>query len=210
VTKPNDNRKFVGLVQIVEPEGMSIISDIDDTIKHSDVLDKKELIANTFFRDFKAVSGMAKAYQRWADKGAAFHYVSASPWQLYPSLKEFVEKSHFPQGELYLRYFRIKEKSFFKFFRSSEDYKIKTIETIIRRFPKRKFVLIGDSSEKDPKVYGKMAKRFPDQVAHIFIRNAKKDDSPGNGNKHSDVFKDLPKTLSTVFDSHEALLDYAI
>ncbi|KAL6063031.1 nucleolar DEAD-box protein required for synthesis of 60S ribosomal subunit [Balamuthia mandrillaris] len=45
--------------------GLSVISDIDDTIKVSHVADKKLLMQNTFMRPFEAVPGMARLYQRW-------------------------------------------------------------------------------------------------------------------------------------------------
>lgn len=47
-----------GIIRLIEPrEGISVISDVDDTIKISEVLDKVRLIANTFIYAFKAVPG---------------------------------------------------------------------------------------------------------------------------------------------------------
>jgi phosphatidate phosphatase APP1 len=37
-------------------------------------------------------------------------------------------------------------------------------------FPERRFVLVGDSGEKDPEVYSKLAARFPERVVAILIR----------------------------------------
>ncbi len=39
------------------------------------------------------------------------------------------------------------------------------------RFPKRRFILIGDSGEKDPEVYREIQRRFPAQVQEIMIRD---------------------------------------
>jgi len=54
-----DNKDQVtGIIRLIEPRhGISIISDIDDTIKISEVLDKVRLIANTFIYPFKPVPG---------------------------------------------------------------------------------------------------------------------------------------------------------
>lgn len=54
-----DNNDLVkGLIRLIEPrEGISVISDIDDTIKISEVLDKVRLLANTFIHPFKPVPG---------------------------------------------------------------------------------------------------------------------------------------------------------
>jgi phosphatidate phosphatase APP1 len=46
-----------GKIHLLERTGLSIISDIDDTIKISEVLDKVRLIANTFIHGFRVVEG---------------------------------------------------------------------------------------------------------------------------------------------------------
>jgi len=46
-----------GKVFLLERQGLSIISDIDDTIKISEVLDKIRLVANTFIHGFRVVEG---------------------------------------------------------------------------------------------------------------------------------------------------------
>jgi len=40
VTRTNDSRRFHGKIQLIEKQGISVISDIDDTIKISEVQDK--------------------------------------------------------------------------------------------------------------------------------------------------------------------------
>ncbi|KPJ91927.1 MAG: hypothetical protein AMJ53_10435 [Gammaproteobacteria bacterium SG8_11] len=170
--KSGDSRKFVGESQLLPPEGVSVISDIDDTIKDSRVADKKELLKNTFLKEFHAVPGMSGAYQQWQAQGAAFHYLSSSPWQLYPALSEFIRDNQYPKGDFYLRLFRIKDKSFYELFASPFEYKTNTLEGIINRYPQRKFVLVGDSTESDAEVYSYIAKKYPQQIIKIFIRNA--------------------------------------
>ncbi len=50
--------KAKGIIRLIEPrQGLFIISDIDDTIKISEVLDKVRLIANTFIHPFQPVPG---------------------------------------------------------------------------------------------------------------------------------------------------------
>ncbi len=160
----------LGTVQLIPPEGVSVVSDIDDTIKISQVLDGRELLKNTFLRPFPAVPGMADAYTEWAGSGVAFHYVSASPWQLYPALSEFVGEKGFPGGSLHLRIFSLRKEDRIDFFGPSEEYKIETISGLLGSYPSRRFILVGDSGEKDPEVYGNIARSFPGQVLHIFIR----------------------------------------
>ena len=62
------------------------------TVKVSNVLNKRELLANTFLREFTPIEGMAALFRRWGRAhGAVFHYVSASPWQLQPELQAFLQ-----------------------------------------------------------------------------------------------------------------------
>lgn len=46
-----------GKIHLLERQGLSIVSDVDDTIKVSEVLDKMRLVANTFIHKFKVVEG---------------------------------------------------------------------------------------------------------------------------------------------------------
>lgn len=163
--------KVVGQTQVVPPKGLSVISDIDDTIKISGVLDKKVLLENTFLKEFKPVPGMSRLYHRWELEGAVFHYVSASPWQLYPELAKLLSTERFPRGSISLRSFRVKDRTFFNLFTSPEKSKVPIIESILARYPLRKFILVGDSGEKDPEVYGEIARSHKEQVLKIFIRN---------------------------------------
>ncbi len=167
---PDDNRQFLSEVQLIPKRGLSVISDIDDTIKISEVLDKKKLIRNTFAEPFLASPGMPEFYRHLNEKGAYFHYVSASPWQLYPSLKRFM-KNHYPKGTISLRKFRVKDSSLIDFFKPSSDYKLTKIRDIIERYPKHQFILIGDNGEHDPEVYNIIAKEFPNNIQAVYIRD---------------------------------------
>lgn len=158
-----------GQVQLVPEKGVSVISDIDDTIKISQVTNKRELVRGLFFDDYHPTPGMPEFYQQLSLAGACFHYVSASPWQLYPSLAPFLDK-YFPFGCLSQRHFYVGDKSFVRFFRSSVKYKTDTVSSLIERYPQRKFILIGDSGENDPEVYLDIAGKYQQQVTGIFIR----------------------------------------
>ena len=68
ITDAETAGQFAGQVQLIPQTGMSIISDIDDTIKCSDVADRRRLLRNTFLRRFQSVSGMASLYQRWVPR----------------------------------------------------------------------------------------------------------------------------------------------
>jgi phosphatidate phosphatase APP1 len=166
----NDSRDFGGGLRLLASGGISVISDIDDTVKESNVLDRDALLANTFLRPYRAVPGMPELYAAWGDQGVIVHYVTGSPWQLYPGLWGFLEDHRFPGAEIQMRHLRLKDSSAVRFFRDPRRYKSDRIRTILRRFPGREFVLVGDSGERDPEIYAAMAREFPDRVRGIFIR----------------------------------------
>lgn len=170
--KTDDVREFHGRIFPMAEEGISIISDLDDTIKVTEVRDRKKMLHNTFASEFRAVPGMATQYQKMAtEHNVSFHYVSASPWQLFEPLNRFVVSNGFPAGTFELKPFRWKDRSFFSLFSSPEKYKPGVIEPLLQQFPKRVFVLIGDSGERDPEIYGALARKYPEQIFRILIRD---------------------------------------
>jgi len=158
-------------VRLIAPRGISVISDIDDTIKASYVWKKRKLIRTTFTRVWKTTRGLPAVYQQWAAAGAPFHYVSTTPWQLYPSLAQFAQRVGYPPGTFHLKRLRWKDRSFFDLFAKADKYKPRLLEPILERFPDRRFVLVGDSGENDPEIYGALARRRGEQIAAILIRN---------------------------------------
>ena len=203
VTRPDDRREFHGVVQLVRPTGMSVISDIDDTIKVTEVRDKKKLINNTFFQPFRAVDGMAATYREWADSGAQFHFVSSSPWQLYEPLSQFMRDAGFPEATFHLKRFRIKDRSFLKLFADPLKTKEQVIAPILETYPKRHFVLVGDSGEKDPEVYGVMARKYSQQIQRVYIRDVTGESA--DATRYRDAFKDVPAEKWRVFDDPQTL-----
>lgn len=169
--RPRDGRVFVGRALALAPEGLSVITDIDDTIKVTNVRNRKEMLENTFLRPFQAVPGMAETYRLLADRKAALHYVSASPWQLYPPLADFVRDAGFPAGTFHLKPVRLVDSSLLDLVRPQEAFKTGQIEALFKAFPRRRFLLVGDSGEQDPEIYGSLARKHGEQVRAIWIRN---------------------------------------
>jgi phosphatidate phosphatase APP1 len=159
-----------GRIQCIADEGLSVISDIDDTVKITDVARRRELLANTFLREFAAVPGMADLYRRLHDAGSVFHYVSASPWQLAKSLGDFFGAAGLPEGSMHLKLFRLKDSTPLGRLPSRKRSKKRVIERIMADFPRRRFVLVGDSGERDPEVYASIARRHPGRVVTVAIR----------------------------------------
>ncbi|QDT47360.1 hypothetical protein Pan258_13940 [Symmachiella dynata] len=207
VTRTSDLRRFVGRAYLVPPTGLSIISDIDDTIKHSEVTDAEAVLENTFLFQFQTAPGMPQLYRDCASKGIAFHYVSGSPWQLYLPLLEFFDAEKIPRGSFALKHFRLKNPSTAAdMLRSPQEAKLNAIEQILDAYPQRRFLLIGDSGEKDPEIYSATAQSHPEQVVGIFIRNVTNDQL--SDTRFLNVTKGLEKIPFRLFtDPKELSLD---
>ncbi len=188
----SEGHSGIGFVRLIEPTGLSVISDIDDTIKITGIPEGEEVVLrNTFFRNFTAAPCMAEMYRGFGDN-TAFHYVSGGPWQMYGPLAEFLfsEPAGFPRGSIHMKNVRTNpfEKESYQDIwilvangsqQATFDQKVSQITTLLNRFPGRDFVLVGDSGEKDPEVFREIRQEFPSQIREIIIRVVT-DDSAGD------------------------------
>lgn len=198
----------VGCVHLVADSGLSVISDIDDTIKVTNVADRRELLRNTLLREFAAVDGMPEVYRRWRRAGVDFHYVSSSPWQLSDCLCRFLGTAGLPAGSMHLKLFRLKDSTPLGRLPSRKRGKRRVIERILGDFPERRFVLVGDSGERDPDIYAAVAQRRPAQVAGILIREVPARASRAKVRERLvRLSRRLPAGCLTVFESAEELSD---
>jgi phosphatidate phosphatase APP1 len=177
--------------------GVSVLSDIDDTVKVSEVRDTRALLERTFLRAFEPVDGAAARYRAWERAGATFHYVSASPWQLHAPLAGFLAEAGFPRGTLHLREFRLKDRSALSMFDDAEAVKRPQLEALLESFPERRVVLVGDSGERDPETYGALARAHPGRVLLVAIRDVTGE--PRTDPRYEEAFRDLPDALWVLF-----------
>lgn len=158
-------------VNYVSPYGVGLISDIDDTIKHTGVTgDKRSMFRNVFIHDVKSwvIDGVPLWYKTLHDVADVdFFYVSNSPIQTFPILKSYI-CTNYPPGPIFLKQY---SGNFFStIMTSSANRKIEPIMNILRDFPKKKFILVGDSGEHDLEAYTTTALQFPNQILAIYIR----------------------------------------
>jgi phosphatidate phosphatase APP1 len=168
-----------GEVRIVsQGEKRIIVSDIDDTIliSHSTTTLPKlrlMLFKNAHTRSpFKGVTSFYSALEKGSNKNAfyPFFYVSSSEWNLYDLLEDFFDHNRLPKGVFMLRKL---EHSIYKFWKSgsgTHEHKYEKIKFLMELFKNQKFILIGDSGQKDPKIYNRLAHDFPGRIETIYIR----------------------------------------
>jgi len=194
-----------GQVRLLGRKGVSIISDIDDTLKHSYVACKRTLLCNTFLKPFETIPGMAGLFRAWSETGAAFHYVSSSPWQLYQHLADHLAVEGFPAGSFHLRAFRLRDHLLRRLLMLRRSGKLSVIRSLVKTFPERQFLLVGDSGEHDPEVYGAISRRFPRQVAGVFIRQLA--GGRDSRRRYAKAFRGVDPQLVRLFADAEELAD---
>jgi phosphatidate phosphatase APP1 len=170
--------KSTGKVFIPNSTQYAFISDIDDTllISHSSSsLKKLRLLFIRNPRSRKPFEDVVKHYQLLSLAHTdplipnPFFYVSSSEWNLYEYLTEFFLHNELPEGVLLLN----KLKQFYQLFKtgkSNHELKFQRISRILDSFPKQKFVLLGDNSQRDPELYKALANHYPDKIHAIYIR----------------------------------------
>ncbi|KIW18659.1 hypothetical protein PV08_02948 [Exophiala spinifera] len=158
-------------VVVTESKGISLISDIDDTIKHSAIASgAREIFKNTFIRELGdlTIKGVKEWYAKLASMGVNLHYVSNSPWQLYPLLRSYFALAGLPAGSIHLKQYSGMLQGIFE---PAAERKRGTINRLMNDFPDRKFILVGDSGEADLEVYTDVVLEYPRRILGVFIRD---------------------------------------
>ncbi len=154
-----------------------VISDIDDTIVPTGATRLWEMLKTTFLGNAHTrlpFSGVAEFYQAMA-KGTdgvesnPFFYVSSSPWNIYDFLMEFLDVHGIPKGPLMLRDIGLSREQFIA--GSHQAHKLLQVEKIFDVETQLRFILIGDSGQKDPEIYLQVIRDYPDRVKMVYIRN---------------------------------------
>lgn len=175
----NEDLSATQPVKVTEPRGVSLISDIDDTIKKSNISSgAREIFRNTFIRDLRdlTVEGVQEWYTDMHKHNVMFHYCSNSPWQLFPVLASFFKLGGLPPGSLHLKQYSGMLQGIFE---PVAERKKGTLTRLLSDFPERKFLLVGDSGEADLEVYTDLAVAHPGRILAVFIRDVTTTERPG-------------------------------
>lgn len=157
-----------------------LVSDVDDTVLWSEVNDKRRLLQHSLMENSlqrRGFAGTAAFYRSLAaldrhPAQASWFYLSASPQQLGPPIRAFMQREGLPDGVLLLKMFAWRGGDPWL---DQKRYKTAVLETLLRDFPGRQFILIGDDGEHDPEIYRDLASRYPERIALTLIRRVNPD-----------------------------------
>jgi phosphatidate phosphatase APP1 len=182
-------------VQVLVPgkdARFGVVSDIDDTILETGVQRVARMIQQTFTGSALTRTPFPGAPELYRDLAAGanpFFYVSSSPWNLHAFLVAFLRHHDFPPGPVLLRDLLGTP--------AGREPKHGRIREVLDLHPGLKFVLIGDSGEKDPAVYADIASSHPERILAVYIREVRLDPDDGRVERVSDAWShDVPFVLA--------------
>lgn len=152
--KPLQNL-LVALLLFISPLAYSqilLVSDIDDTLKNSHVLDRSEMIANSIRTDV-VFKGLPLAYKAISLSHPQIHfaYVSNALEIISKDFhQKFLKDNQFPKGSVHFR------ESLF-----DQNHKFNTISALIKKENPEYIILVGDNGERDVEIYDALKKAFP-------------------------------------------------
>lgn len=199
---------------LVPPEtgDLIVVSDLDDTVIHTDATNLLKMVRNTVFGNSHTrmpFPGVAPFYRALAlgDDDAprnGLFYVSSSPWNLYEALLDFLEVNRIPPGPLFLSDWGLSRTQLVT--AAHGEHKGGAIRELFALYPERRFVLIGDSGQEDPEIYAQAVAEHPDRVAAIYIRNLPLEDveRPDTVRRLAEEVEAAGSTLLLVDTTYEA------
>ncbi|KAF8142301.1 hypothetical protein K438DRAFT_2114487 [Mycena galopus ATCC 62051] len=183
-------------------DGFGVISDIDDTVKISHTLDKLQLAQATLIDTPVPVAGMPEVYASLAKSlnSPQFIFVSASPFQLYPFLRDFIDTTYnASSGPIMLN--NLTTTSLSSINDGIEEYKSAMIDRIQGMYPGKKFLTVGDSTQKDPETYGEAIRKYGDFISCAWIRQV--DGANNTAERFAAAFEGVPSNKIKLYTDDE-------
>jgi len=175
---------------------LSIISDVDDTIKMTALKASKNHTLR-YGPGSAPFYGLSDLYTYFLCHGVpqknvcvsargndetlrGMIYVTAAPPLVHRLALRFLKKNSFPSRKNLVHKPKLRL--------STYEYKKKVISDIVSYYPNKPYILIGDNGEYDSKAYRDIKERFPKQIQGIFIHYV----YPTNGTHHKIEDGQLP------------------
>jgi phosphatidate phosphatase APP1 len=180
VLEPQDAQATTATARIrvaTQDVAFGVISDLDDTVIQSRVSNfllavRTIMLGNARTRlPFPGVAALYRALELGADgaRRNPIYYVSSSPWNIHDLIEEFLELQGIPAGPICLRDWDVNADALTS--ARLKKHKEPLIREIMDANPALPFILIGDTSQRDPEIYREIVRSYPGRVLAIYIRN---------------------------------------
>ena len=187
---PSSAKVFV----VAEDARFGLLSDIDDTVVVT-ALPRPMLAAwNTFVLDEHArvaTPGMAVMMERVlrGRSGVPVLYLSTGSWNVAQTLTRFLNRNLYPEGTLLLTDWGPTEAGWF---RSGMKHKVDQLRRLAVEFPDIQWLLVGDDGQHDPEIYAEFARRYPQNVCAIVIRQLTPSEAVLAGGRSQGIMASTP------------------
>ena len=172
----NRKRKKMEIIQdypaqfYLKNKRYEVISDIDDTLIHSNTVSLFKRLSTLLLRRAKkrkSVNATVKLLQEFDKHQFRVIYLSKSESNLFRLIHNIFIFNNLPKGAMLLSpYLSFKRLLFSKF----DNFKINHLKRLITKLPAKKFILLGDDTQQDIHIYTEIAQGFKYQIEKIYIR----------------------------------------
>lgn len=142
----------------------SIISDLDDTIKVTNVQNWSAAVRNALFskKSFKEMPNLLMEMKSYSND---LYILSASPKMLNGRIDSFLVYNKIETKDVFTRNL-ISDSN-------KRAYKLRTIRSVLKKIGSDSLILIGDNVEIDHEVYKQIKIENPGRIAAIYIHKVK-------------------------------------
>lgn len=181
---------------IDENQRTGVICDVDDTVVVT-ALPRPLLAAwNSFVLSEHArvpTPGMAVMMERLVTSrpNTPTIYLSTGAWNVAQTLNRFLSRNLYPRGPMLLTDWGPTPSAWF---RSGVQHKVDQLRRLAHEFPNIRWVLIGDDGQHDPSTYAEFARRYPQHVRAIVIRQLTPSEAVLAGGRSHELQMSTPDT----------------
>jgi len=189
---------------------LAIISDIDDTILvsyTSSFLKRMKALFLVAPQNRQPISFVRSILETVHRYGGNIYYVSKSESNLFRVLTSIIHYHNIPEGNLfltsYLRFIQLLNP------KKGKNYKNSRIKTVMDNSPGKRFILLGDDTQYDMRIYTEIAEEYPDRIFRIYIRRTFKALSPKK-KRYLEKLMLLPVSVRYFSDSDDVKKELSI
>ena len=154
-----------------------VISDLDDTVIQTGATALMTMVKSVVLHNARTrlpFEGVAELYAallrgRGGSGANPIFYVSSGPWNLYDLYADFLDFHGIPPGPIMLGDYGVDESMLIH--RSHDEHKLEVIRGILDTYPSMRFVLSGDSGQRDPEIYAEVVKSAPGRISAVYLRD---------------------------------------